>query len=317
MKIWIAAVCLIPTLAHGRVLIPSPEVRDSEYRALLRMRPEDSSPIERIRRQRPTQVHREELLNALAQAQQAFVSQSSEIAQARFREVTELLDKDDWALQDRSIFVYSFLRLAQLDRNSSDWLDRAASLGNDVYIERSLFPPPLLSELELRRGQLEKISISDDVLRDWPVVLINGRVCSQTKCAVEVSNNRLRVTWLSQKFQPQSAVIRAQDVRGFRPRQRPWLGGSCAQIEWSEEARQLGDGEPFFGFQCGSDKNSLHPTKESQSLPWPEAPAPMAKTAFYKSKWLWIGIGAVVTAAVIASQNKGKEEREPSTTYGY
>ncbi len=40
--------------------------------------------------------------------------------------------------------------------------------------------------------------------------------------------------------------------------------------------------------------------------------------AFYKSKWFWGGVAlATVAAVVINGQKRQKQEREPTTTYGY
>jgi hypothetical protein len=316
MRISVILLSLVSCFAHGKVLIPSVEVEDQEYKALLRLRPEEMSPSQKILRLHPSRGNRAHLLNALARAQRAFVSQSTETAHTQFLEIVELIDKDDWQIEDRSIFAYALLRLAQLEPKSTVWLEQAASLGADVTVERSLFPPPLLAELELKRRNLKKVVLDDGLFRDWPLLLIGGRTCTKGSCPVEVGDGRIRVTWLSDKFQPHTSMMRARELLGYKPPQTPWFEGACGQeTRFSEQARFLGDAEPFFGFNCGSAMTRPFRPNPASDLLIPEPPKPTA--AFYKSKWLWAGVGAVVTAVLIASQNKRKTERESTTTYGY
>jgi hypothetical protein len=316
MRISVILLLFVSYFAHSKVLVPSVEVEDQEYKALLRLRPEEMSPSQRILRLHPARGNREQLLNALARAQRAFVSQSTEAAHTQFLEIVELIDKDDWKIEDRSIFAYALLRLAQLEPKSTVWLEQAASLGADVTVEHTLFPPPLLAELEIKRRNLKRVVLDDEFFRDWPMLLIGGRTCTKDSCPVEVGDGRIRVTWLSDKFQPHTSLIRARELSGYKPPQTPWFKGSCGQeTRFSEQARFLGDAEPFFGFSCGSAPTRPLRPDPGSDLPLPEPPKPAA--AFYKSKWLWAGVGAVITAALITSQNKKKTERESTTTYGY
>jgi hypothetical protein len=41
------------------------------------------------------------------------------------------------------------------------------------------------------------------------------------------------------------------------------------------------------------------------------------KRPFYKSPWLWGGLGAVLVTAIVLSTQKQNDRKEPSTTYGY
>lgn len=60
---------------------------------------------------------------------------------------------------------------------------------------------------------------------------------------------------------------------------------------------------------------NFNPITPSQSLPTFEIKE--KSPAFYKSKWFWIGVGVLATGALIANGQKKKEEKEPTTTYGY
>lgn len=315
MKSLVSLIFVFSFSAPAKVLVPEPTVDDHEYRALLKTRPDDISPSQRLLQLRPSHSRREQLLGALAKAQQAYVSQSADEARRRFLAVVDLLDKDDWGAGDRAVFLYAYLRLAQLEPNASAWLDRAAVLGTDVAIERPLFPPPLLADLEARRSRLSRVVIDDEIFRSWTTILINGRVCTRNVCQIENDDGRIRVTWLSDKWMPHTALIRMREVTSYRPPRKAWLEGTCAHPAFSGQAEVLGDVEPFFGFGCVAAPVSLAGAALTHELSLPKTPEPAA--SLYKSKWLWLGLGAIVTAAVIADQNKKKEDREPTTTYGY
>lgn len=310
--------------AATTVLVQGPEAQILDYRATLKAHADSVSPTQDYLNAHPLVRERENLLVVFSEAQKSFLEKSNEEARKKFIEVLALLTNDDWAKGDREIFLHAYLRLAQLESDSAQrdhWLSLSLLLGEALNYDNMLFPPPLL----VRRKQLSQDLPRQLISRknwapEWTQVLINGQPCGHQDCGQWLRlAGRVRVTFLSDKWMPQSLIVNSSDLLRLHPREIVWAEGGCGQVRWH-------DGTPhnrkiFWNLEC--DKTTLPITLNIMPATGAEAEAVPTlalqpeRKAFYKSPWFWAGVGTAVVVAVVIASSKSKEKREPTTSYGY
>jgi hypothetical protein len=162
---------------------------------------------------------------------------------------------------------------------------------------------------------------------DWSRLLVNGTECTRLECPrFPKVAGRVRLTYLSDKWLPQTRIMDASSGTAARPETVAWVQGACGKPEFHVQAQGFHDKRAFFGLACEKPAVAAPAPGSGPTLnraPTPEAPvftqalsAP-APRPIYESKWFWVGAGAVAIAAIaiIAHQNQPHEEREPTTTY--
>lgn len=324
-------VSLISPMAWAEtVLVPAPTASTREYQARL-ISSAYISPTQSYLNTHPSLAAREDLLGAYAEAQKAFLEQSLTQAQAGFENVVKKVGAEDWGATEREVFLLSYLRLAQIDGGRRDeWLARAIQLGPDVKAEKSLFPPPLFAQLERLRKESPKMNpgaLYDST--EWTRILVNGNSCSRHACA-EMPNlpGTVRVTFLSDRWLPQTLFMSLSDLPKAAPERIAWLQGSCGSPVFHAKSQKLGTKSAFWSLNCdqpglpASSGLNLQPVARA---PGPDAlvlPEPMKeqRTPFYKNKWVWAGVGVVAAVVIASSLSKKKaseEERVTTTSYGY
>jgi hypothetical protein len=285
------------------------------------------SPTQDYLRQHPSAAARDRLVQAYAQAQKAFVSAAPVEARKAFEAVMSMSSDDDWSATEREIFAYSALRLAQLaDQPAARqaWLDQA--LFYEAHPDPQLFPPPLITELKARPVPHQRFNTAFDSA-EWSAILIAGRLCSRFDCPeiAAPSTLKARVTFLSDKWQPQVMTVALGELSKVQPERRAYVHGRCDQPD--DFGRR---GRAFYSLSCETQKTEpdlLPHLAAVETPPWTQ-PVPESHTRpLLKNKWFWIGTGAAVVAAavIIASQrhsqgdnnNGGSSAPQPTSTYGY
>ena len=336
MKLTMALLLFMRAWAEP-ILFRAPDASEIEYRARVRAEESLRTPTQAYLAQHPTPRSRESLLARFTRAQQAFLANSIGEARRHFQEVVALLPADDWAPADREIFTNALLRLAQLENGVADrdhWLAQIRFLGPGVKIQSELYPPPVLERL--REVQRRQSSLEINLARlDWPLVLINGVACRPHACpSFPASESSVRLTFVSDQWVTQTLQADLGEIARLRPAKTNWVTGSCGRGELAPAARELGPGQAFFGLKCEEGaKNAGGPARAAELNPPFEAgegradgdPAtlpiaavtavPAPRRPFYKSPWLWAGLGAVaLTAITIAVKSSGhKSSPAPST----
>lgn len=312
-------------VSANTVLIQSTQSSRNDYRAMLRADAEYVSPTESYLNGHPLLSNRETLLTRFAEAQTAFLEKSIGEAQAKFREVTALVTTDDWAKSDREVFLHAYYRLAQMEndaKKSEAVLAESLGLGAGLNVEQNLFPPPLIQ----KRAQLLK---SGEVISrknfgpSWTHVMINGQACDANQCGKWPKlAGKVRVTFISDQYQPQVIIADISKVEGLRPKTVALAEGNCQKTRYSEAAEAIGRKRVFWGLDC--DKKEAVAMKLSPG----SSAAPVANTStlpsfpkddqkpFYKNAWFWAGVGGAVVAFIVISNSQQKSEKETTTTYG-
>jgi len=321
---WLLIVLAFAQNLNATVLIQGPGSPVLDYRAALKADPDLLSPSQVLARQRPLAASRETLLSAFGEAQAAFLENSKEEAVAKFEQVIALIHNDDWAKMDRMIFLNSFLRLAQLQTDvekQNYWLAQATLTGPDLEPEAGLFPPPLVRAWKNLKTEIPRAAIPARLWDNgWNLILLNGFACTSQNCpGWPLVPGKTRVTLLSDQFQPYTTIVDVNELERLKLKFLTWASGECGNYQLSTAAAQLKSSKVFWSLSCEAPKSlaalNLNPSPvKADALP--RLPIQEKSPAFYKSKWFWAGV-TVVTAALVIAGSKQKQEKEPTTTYGY
>lgn len=320
---WIVVFSLF-NLASSEVLLQAPMAPDREYRAFLTAYTSYSTPTAALLKGRPTAEAKEDLITRFAEAQRVFLSGDAAQARARFEEVLAQQVEQDWSAAEQRIFFDSALRRAQLagGGDADHWLRLAAGIPG-LAPDRTLFPPPLVRRFLAFRSQLAKRAVKAPGLgSDWSLILINGVACSADSCpAMADTGLPVRITYLSDKWQPFTTVAPMSRVAITVPDRKPWVNGGCGDPVFAPAAGRFAAKKAFFRVDCETpvavQNLNLRPVARTDAITMFDPPK--KARPFYKSPWLWAGVGAAAVIAVIVANNQReqRENKEPSTTYGY
>jgi hypothetical protein len=276
------------TAQAENILYREPGQSAIDYQAALKAQGELISPTADYRRLHPLKENRARLNARFAEAQKAFLNRDQLSARGAFQKVVELVSNDDWKASDRSVFALSYFRLAQLESENSRqdfWLRKILALGDDTTVDQALVPPPLLKRFKKIR-QTTPVRDLSPVLGAWDRLLINGWVCA--KCEFPEIKESLRITWLSDEWEPVTQVVTA-DTLSTPPEGKPWPPPA----------------------------KMLNLKTEPSVAELPLLTETRTRKPFWKSPWLWAALGGAVAAAVIIDHNRHRSSSEPTTTYGY
>jgi hypothetical protein len=319
-------ISLLLSLAWGStVVIPEPNSPASEYRAYLAAHADTLTPTQALLRTRPSAAARDQLVSAFSEAQTAFLKDTPDQGRKKFEDLLSKMHDEDWGSIELEVFFTAAMRRAQLARNEGDqnaWIKFAVSAGQGAVPNRGHFPPPLVQLYEatakVTRKQLLKIA---GLGSEWTLVLVNGRPCTAESCsAVMDTGLPVRVTYLSDKWQPVTIVKTPAQIADHIPVRRAWVAGECQNFRFDPHATQFPERQAFISLACEESKLAR---RELNLKPLPATPdainmfsEPKSQRPFYKSPWLWAGVGTAIAILVVQGQKKRDDKREPSTTYG-
>ncbi len=313
---WLLALLVFTQPLHATVLVQGADTSRVDYRAALKANPELKSPSQAHLAAHPTGPRRDAVLETLALAQKAFLSNSRQEAADLFASLTDLLPEDDWSATERGVFVMAYLRRAQLENDPAtqrELLAQSLAVGGDLP-DTSLFPPPLLKARAQLESEIPKIEIPARWFGDgWTVVLINGKPCRQDACApIPRVSTPVRVTLLSEQWVPVTAIVKAGEISDIRPKRVAWYEGACGKERFHPAAQSLGERRTL----CESPGRALNLNPVARA--GGEVPRMEIREKgdpFYSNPWFWTGVGVVVAAVVISSA-RDRDGKEPTTTYG-
>jgi len=315
---------LLGTLALAwpqEIVFQGPAAPNVEYQAHLAAHADLTTPTQALLKNRVSTSDRESLVAEFAAAQKAFLSGETDDARKKIEALLAKLPAEDWHAQDREIFLKAALRRAQLAAHESEvepWLKWALAAGHDLPVDRTLFPPPLVAHFLRLKNSIPYIDPHPPGIgADWSAVLINGKICTAESCArVPSLDIPVRVTWLSDKWQPQSFAIPVDKLPRRTVPNIAWVSGTCEEPKFAPATKPFSAPKAFFGLECSQPKKviNLQPVARADGLTMFNPPK--RDRPIYKSPWLWAGVGTAIAILVVNSQ-KQSEKKEPTTTYGY
>jgi hypothetical protein len=332
MRFLILFAFLNPSAFAKTVVFQSANADQRDYRAFVLSQPDYLFPASVLLESFPKTTSRERLAEAFAQAQQSFVGGSLIDAEEKFRKVVELVATDHWQENDQTIFLQCYLRLAQLDPSdlsSNQWLEEALNWAPKGKLDSTLYPPPLLARFNSLRSQIAFVEVDLSRFKnDYQLILVNGEripLRENTKVLVP-ANAKVKVTFLSNRFRPETMLMKGADLASVKPERDLWVSGDCAhsKVGWS---KLTFDSKAFFSVACNTPLQpvSIDATVQEKKLPDhlieepATPPSSFAKAAFYERTWFWVGVGAVVatTVAISLANQKPATRSHPITTEGF
>lgn len=301
----------LPPAVRGVVVVsPGVPLSDAKAYALQHDRYLLSDYLEATR---PGEDHDQMLRAKLERAQRAWLGGDIENARAEFRAITELGLKADWRNSQREVIQTAYLRLAQTSESGTEregWLESAVRLYGDLAPNASLFPPPLLGELDATKKRMAlnttEIEIAD-VFSDFRYVLVDGRkVDIALEPRIRLTTGLHRFTALSDSHEAVTEFLSAAQLRVLRLSPPALTTGRCHEAALRSEISRPApvDVEIYSGAACPSKISSLlqpHRLLTSErGLSIPEAPE-----AKENRTWIWIVGAALIAGAgyALATQN--------------
>ena len=151
-----------------------------------------------------------------------------------FRAVAEFAPADHWTIEEQKSLCTLF-DSAQLetDPNASDrWLHLASLWSPSGPIEADLFPPPLYQKFCPPEKELPTDVDLDRLRSNFRFVLAgNQRIDLKEETDVHLPAALMRITFLSDLFQPSTVQMNSDRLVDYDPPQSPWVSGSCFKPE--------------------------------------------------------------------------------------
>ena len=317
---FLLVVLIIPQLlsAQGKIWIKAPQMPLNEFKAHIKTL--DSSHISYSQnqlQQKRAQAKFFQLKNQLLKAQEFYLSGEGIKAIEAFQKITQLAFKADWDEEDRRIILYSFLRMAQNEKDPEKRKALLLSAGDFAsfpinsrnYPDHNLFPPPLIEELNLLQEKTNNFSLDwEATFPDHEIILINGRQMQKDK-KTNLPQALYRVTALSSSHQPWSQSLNLSELITQTIKTQSLTKGSCENLQIRNEEQinlqilPFSDCPPSVILRFKKNQASIQESVQIKKAKFSNIPP-----------WLIVGAG-VVTLSIIISLNQNKKNKKGDYVY--
>ena len=311
---------LFPSQSFSQVFVKPPGVKPLEFRAYVQsLGGKAKSFSKHLLLEKRKEAESHNLKSKFLQAQEFYLSGEEKKAMRIFNQIIELALSADWNEKDRRIILYSFLRLAQIEKEEEKKKALLISardfslkpLSRDNYKDYDLFPPPLMKRLEA----LETISpyLTLDIKTLFPgfdVILINGERVKKER--IKLQNALYRVSAFSSFKEPWSETIRLSELLRKKIKTESLTTGFCANLKlkkkWKDKDLRL--------MPQDCNKNSLALKKETfkeiplKSLSLEEGEEEKEKKTLSLQTWILIGAGVAVLGFFLLGNSKDSTDQE-------
>ncbi len=173
------------------------------------------------------------LSSLLKKSQEEFLSHNPSSALKTYRMVIDQMHSFDWNKEEREIIFYILFRSAQLEPNVERkklFLHEAMVFGQDLKLDFSLFPPPLMKiYLNIKKVSVFVPVNLKKIFLDHELVVINGRVYPISQ-PVFLPYGTYRVSAFSSSYTPWAKVISLSRLVSQVVRTQALVsGGDCQQ----------------------------------------------------------------------------------------
>ena len=315
------------SLNAQNILLAPVTITLEEFSSALSAQQGAISPIDHHIKNTPQLSHLNELLETFSKAEKTFVStEDTALIKTKFLDVIALETKDDWDESQRKIFLISYLRLIQTqkdDRDINQWMSRAGNYLNDIEEPSDLIPPPVFTAIQshLEINPIQSVQIPNDISEIFPLVLVNGKKQSSlSPIKLSTLDEKIRVTFLSPFFEIESQVGSPSQIFNLKRNPTPFVINDCQDSQVISKKFPIKQVTLHLPLHCATQEVTK-PLANSKEIQLPMETSIEKKTSWKMEKkhWAWIGLGAVATGLVI-SQLTHKEkspERAPTQSYGF
>ena len=320
---------MVANLWAGEVVIQAEQTPEIVYERYLSENPKSQSFIQYFLSRKPDLSHR--LFSDLKSAQFYFLSGDMEQSQKHFRKMAELQHRANWTAKERKSIHYALMRLFQMERDKnkkSDWLRQAIAFDYEKRPDPKLFPPPVVESYENLRAKMpqsvwplpEKADLFDKIL-------INGKTRKVHSGFIRTVGEVQRIQFLSNKYSPVHYVTEPKELKKLSIKLTPLARGNCHGAvlsshfkmtrKWVYVLNDCLSGQGLKGFVGRKNYSGLRSGQETLDLPKDRSfgelqPIGEKKSAFYQSKWFWIGLSALVTGFTFHElQNNKRSPAKP------
>ena len=267
----------------------------------------------------------------LISAQQFYLEGREQEAKEAFLEISHQAYLADWDTEERRIFIYTFLRLAQFEKNKQKqqaFLILAQHfLGSPItkenYSDFELFPPPLMNRLKEIQAQSPILTLPLGALfPNHEILLLNGERIDKRK-VLKRFQAHYRLTALSSSHKPWSKKVNLSKLLFQKIPKQSLTEGACpyAQLKTPLKnpaievapASRCPEKNPLPGLTgtspSGAGPSTASPEKSAKK------PSEESQEAFKDKKlWLTIGAGVVILSLIFflgGQQDKESPDTEP------
>ena len=266
-------------------------------------------------------ANRFKLKDTLLKAQQLYLSTEIERAVQIFKEISNLAYKANWNKEERRIIMYALLRTAQIEEDkekqkallilASDFF--AFEINKESYSDYNLFPPPLMSQLELIQKKKTKLFVDwNKIFPDHEIILLNGQKLNKNK-SLELNQAIYKITALSSSHKVWSQVISLSELLRQTIKTASLTKGTCKKVALAEHI-QTENIEIVPILNCPS----LTPFKIKDELMNYQLEKKTKNSKQIKDNWpTWavIGVGAIILSLAISLGGSKDEKAEEDFVY--
>lgn len=306
----------LPLLAKQKAWVKSPYSSSSDFQFFLKSSdPKNISYAKHQLKKQRDQSKAYQLKEKLILAQQFYLAGEKSKAQSAFLDISELAYLADWDKEDQRIFIYSFLRLAQMEEDAekrSAFLILAHNfsgflIDSKSYQDFDLFPPPLMKELEKIQKQSLKLSVDwNKIFPNHEIILLNGQRVEKNK-PKQYFQTYYKITALSSSHELWSKKINLSEMLFKKINTDRLSYGSCENLKLIDSL----DTQTFKLFQAPNCPKPNILNLEQQNIKMTHDPNKKSFEIIPSNipSWLIIGAGVVaLSLAISLSGDDGKEE---------
>jgi hypothetical protein len=254
----------------------------------------------------PNKISETALKMAFKKAQFEFLQGSLEKAKLKFQEVADRQHSEMWSESAQKLIHFSLLRVAQLSpQNPDPWLEKAIQFHPALDIDTLLFPPPLVRTFKtIQKKRTLQVWTLPDGAPQFDQVFINGRQLASTTNFLRYRSGRVRLDFLSNKYQRQTLILPLSQLGAARLGKIPLAKGSCQSPQWQPTSTST-DRLRLVVNDCVSPKGArlglLSPLPEKKvAKDSPDQQHP----SLLRNKWFWIGASVLATGLAVHSLNR-------------
>lgn len=310
------------------------------FQAYLKANPRAISLAQSLVRTSPTKDQSEQLYSLFQTAQKLFFNADREKARIAYQKVVELLNTADWQNSHRKMISTAALRLAELsdsDLEQENALMSALSADVKLTPDTSIFSPPIVKKLsQLRETKIiHKLSLPPH-LKNADILRVAGQSISPSKTdTLSFPNFAVRVFAYSSKWGRTTEILTPETFQSWSPKTKNIFTGDCQKgVSPSKEYPEVS--QVFMGKDClyslSLKQNLFAPMSppkrldlvtrsdlknSSGSVNFNAASAPTSQDAWWKNKWLWIGIAGAGAAWLVYENNQNKNSSGGSSSTVY